>query len=78
MMQTKTEGNLFTNTERRLLVLFYSGDVIDTYNILRFALPDITDPEERTAAKCLLSKLLDMDEAVLADIILGSEGSYAG
>ena len=72
------ENNIFTYEERRLLALFYMGDVLDTYNILRFALPDMTDPDDRTAAKGLISKLLDIDEATLADIVLESEGSYAG
>ena len=70
------ENNVFTYAERRLLALFYLGDVLETYNILRFALSDMTDLDDRAAAKGLISKLLNVDESTIANILLESEESY--
>ena len=79
MISPATETNVFTNTEQRLLVLFYSGGIAETVDTLRQAVSDITDPDERIATVGLISKLNGMDETVLADFILESEGvTYAG
>jgi hypothetical protein len=59
-----------------LLLLFYSGGISDTADILRQALSDIYDRDERRAAAGLIVKLEAMDEAALADYFLESEGSY--
>jgi hypothetical protein len=68
--------NMFTNTERRLLLLFYSGFVTDTIDALHQALLDIYDQDERQAAEGLIAKLGGMNDAALTDFILESEGSY--
>ena len=73
MMREKIDGNLFTNAERRLLLLFYSGNATDTADILCQALPDIHDSDERTAAAGLIVKLGNIDETALADFIMESE-----
>ena len=75
-MREEINGNLFTNAERRLLLLFYSGDATDTAEILCQALPDIHDCDERAAAAGLIVKLSDIDEAALADFISESEGNH--
>jgi len=50
----------FTNEERRLLILYHSGSIDETADIVRDALNDITDSDERTAAEGLLQKLENM------------------
>jgi len=47
----------FTNEERRLLSLYYSGSVADTVGTLFHALRDITDRNERDAVHSILSKI---------------------
>jgi len=59
--------------ERRLFVLFYSGSVISTANILRDALTDITEPDERVFACSLLRKLEGLSEADILQIEIESE-----
>jgi len=58
----------FTNEERRLLILYHSGSVIETSDIVRDALNDITDSDEQAAAEGLLRKLEDMNDAEFADL----------
>ena len=58
----------FTNEERRLLILYHSGSVIETADIVRDALNDITDSDERTAAEGLLWKLENMNDAEFAGL----------
>jgi len=74
-VQVKIDGNIFTTAERRLLLLFYSGNASDTAEILCQALPDIHDSDERAAAG-LIAKLDGMDETALAEYISESEGQY--
>jgi len=71
-------GNVFTDAERRLLFLFYADIVADTIDTLHQALDDIFDPEDRAAAKSLISKLDGMDRTSGIDAILESEGLYVG
>lgn len=47
----------FTTEERRLLVLYYTGSAEDTVIIMRDALADITEPDERAAAEVVIMKL---------------------
>ena len=54
---------IFTADEKRLLNLYYSGSAAETADIVRDALNDITDPEERGAAQGLLRKLERMSGA---------------
>ena len=68
----------FTHDERRLLLLYHSGSLVDTADTLRLALLDITDPDERAAANGTLRKLGQIDEASFQGLIVESEGSYAG
>ena len=75
-MQIQTCGVLFNNTERRLLLLFYSGSISETINTLRQAFSDIFDSGERAIIGKLITKLYDMDDAVLADFMSECEGSY--
>jgi hypothetical protein len=53
----------FTGEERRLLILYYAGSISDTVHIVRLALNDIYDPDERAAALSLIAKLENTDEA---------------
>jgi len=80
MMQSVTGGNavsnVFTNTERRLLMIYRCGSVSDTADILREAHREIYDRDTLTAVEQLLSKLDGMDDASFA-ATLESEGSYA-
>ena len=71
-------GSVFTDAERRLLLLFYADIVADTIDILHQALEDIFDPEDRAVAKSLISKLDGMDRTSGIDAILESEGLYVG
>ena len=73
MMREAVEGIFFTNAERRLLLLFYSGNVSDTADTLREALADIYDSDERAAVAELIVKLRDMNEDALSDFIFESE-----
>ena len=54
---------IVTADEKRLLTLYYCGSAIETADIVRNALADITNPDERTAARNLLRKLQNMGEA---------------
>jgi len=65
-----------THDERRLLMLYYEGSLADTADTLRLALPDVTDPDERTAAVGALRKLGEIDEASFQGLIVESEGLY--
>ena len=47
----------FTNEEKRLLILYHSGSVTETIDIVLDALNDITDSDERLAAAGILRKL---------------------
>ena len=67
----------FTIAERRLLLLFYSGFVVDTIDTLRQALSDTYDRYERSTVAGLIVKLDGMSDAALTDFILESEGFYA-
>jgi len=58
-----------TNDERWLLALYYVGSAVETEAIVRDALCDITDPDERMAAVGLLRKLIGMGDAVFADTV---------
>jgi len=78
MIFTTNEVKIFTDTERRLLLLFCADTVADTINTLHQALADIFDPEDRVAAESLISKLDGMDAAAGIDTILESEGLYVG
>ena len=48
---------IFTDEEKRLLRLYYSGTLTDTAHVVGCALEDITDPGERAAAESLLRKI---------------------
>jgi hypothetical protein len=76
MIPAKTRGDSFTNAERRLLLLFYFGNVSDTAEILCQSLPDIYDSNERTVATRLIVKLFGVNETALSDYFLESEGEY--
>ena len=52
----------FTDDEKRLLYLYYSGSVAEAADNIRDALADITDPDERSTALELLRKLEGMSE----------------
>ena len=69
-------SNVFTNTERRLLMIYRCGSVSDTADILREAHREIYDRDTLAAVEQLLSKLDGMDDASFA-ATLESEGSYA-
>ena len=79
-MISSTKAMIFTDAERRLLLIFYSGDAEDTVGSLRStlhqALSDIFEPADRAVAESLISKLSNMDELVGIDAILESEGLY--
>jgi hypothetical protein len=75
-VQGKIDGNIFTTAERRLLLLFYSGNASDTAETLCQALPDIHDSDERAAAAGLIAKLPNLNEAALAEHISESGESY--
>ena len=67
---------IFTDDEKRLLFLYYSGNLIDTAHVVRYALNDITDPGERAAAESLLRKIKGADEAAADELGLESESVY--
>ena len=79
MMQTITEdnavSNVFTNTERRLLMIYRCGSVADTADILCEAHRDIYDHDTLTAVEGLLLKLNGLDNVTFATA-LESGGSY--
>jgi len=75
MMSEATESITFTQSERRLLLLFYVGSASETADILICALSDIHDYDDRLAAKGLIAKLPDVDEAALAEFITESGGA---
>ena len=75
---TENQSIIFTDSERRLLLLFYSGTAANTIDTLRQALSDMFDPEDRAAAESLISKLSGFDEAIIADVISESEGIFIG
>ena len=79
MMPTITESNVvsnvFTNTERRLLMIYRCGSVADTADILREAHREIYDRDTLVAVEGLLLKLDSMDDAVFT-ATLESGGSY--
>lgn len=52
----------FTTGEKRLLILYHSGSACDTAAVLRDALRDTYDPDERAAALSALRKLENMSE----------------
>ena len=66
----------FTHDERRLLILYNEGSLVDTAGTLRLAMLDITDPDECAAADGALRKLAGMDEASFQGVIFESEGAY--
>jgi len=81
LTETVNVGNdasisVFTIAERRLLLLFYSGFVVDTIDALRQALSDTYDRDERSNVAGLIVKLEGVSDAALTDFILESEGSY--
>jgi hypothetical protein len=51
---------IFTSEEWRLFFLYCSGSATDTAAVVRDAMDDITDPDERAAAYGLLRKLEGM------------------
>jgi len=51
-----------TTEERRLFSLYYAGAIDDTAYIVRCALRDIYDSDERAAALSLIEKLENADE----------------
>jgi len=65
----------FTNTEKRLLFLYYSGSVVETTTIVREALADNTDPDENMAAGSLLFKLEVMSDAEFNSLDFDLEGA---
>ena len=68
----------FTNDERRMLILYFSGSIADTTDTLRLALRDISDSDERVAVVSVLRKLDSIDYSVVESLVAESEGSYAG
>ena len=54
---------ILSDEERRLYSLYYAGSTIDTAHILRCALKDIYDPDERTTTVDLIWKLENRDES---------------
>ena len=54
---------MLTAAEKRLLNIYYSGSAEDTAAVVRDALADITEQDERTAAVSLLLKLEAMGTA---------------
>ena len=70
MIPTTLEGNvasdMFTATERRLLMVYRCGTVSETADILREAHRDIYDHDTLTAVDQLLIKLNDTDDFAFA------------
>lgn len=52
----------FTDEEMRLLRLYFAGSAAETAAVILDALGDMTDPDERVAAKSLLRKLDSMGD----------------
>jgi len=69
---------MFTNDERRLLILYHSGSLAETLDTFRLALPDAADPDERAVVVGALRKLDGMDEAAFAGLGIESEVCYDG
>ena len=63
---------IFTNEERRLLILYDSGSVADTVDTLHVALQDAIDPDERAAVSSILRKIGDAGDA--AEAVLSENG----
>jgi len=59
---------IFTAEERQLLMLYYYSSAVETVEIIRDALNDITDPAERIAAFSLLRKLDGVNELNFGEI----------
>ena len=76
MIPATTEIIIFTQSERRLLLLFYVGSASETVDLLFQALSDIHDYDDRLAAKGLIAKLPDVDETALAMFITESGGCH--
>jgi hypothetical protein len=57
---------IFTNEERRLLILYDSGSVAETVDTLHVALHDAIDPDERAAVRRILRKIEDAGEGAAA------------
>jgi hypothetical protein len=76
MIPATTKTIMFTQSERRLLLLFYVGSASETVDLLVQALSDIHDYDDRLAAKVLSAKLPDVDEAALAVFITESGGGH--
>ena len=53
---------ILTSEKKRLLFLYYAGSVTETVTVIRSALNDITDTDDRAAANGLLRKLEVMSE----------------
>jgi hypothetical protein len=68
---------MFTNEERRLLILYDSGTVADTVDTLHVALHDAIDPDERAAVRSILRKIEDAGDAAEA-VLSESGGLYDG
>ena len=52
----------FTSEEKRLLLLYHSGSLIETSAVLREALPDIIEPDVSAVAVTLIRKLDDIND----------------
>jgi hypothetical protein len=57
---------MLSNLERRMLMLYCSGSIIETIDTLRLALRDTTDPDERTVISGILRKLEDTGDVEVA------------
>ena len=68
---------IFTNEERRLLILYHSGTVADTVDTLHVALQDAVDPDERAAVRGILYKINEAGDAAEA-VLSESGGLYDG
>ena len=54
---------IFTYEEKLLLILYYSGSVLDTVDTLRIALRDMYCPHEHAVAESILQKIEDAGES---------------
>ena len=67
----------FTQEERRLLILYYSGSVADTADTLCFARRHSYDPRERDVIDGILRKVGGEDDgALFQGVIPESEGLH--
>ena len=56
---------IFTQEERRLLILYYSGSVADTADTLRLARRHSYDPRDRTLIDGILRKVEEAGDAAV-------------